>query len=118
MDAHDRFVLGQTFTTRYVMSGKHIVCLSTITALEEGRLLEIRHSNCVGEKIHKDLTVAERITLVESGGRTVLVKDIDIKNSGTPWFLLALIWFLTRIGSPVGPNKLKMLCDTNAKNYP
>jgi hypothetical protein len=95
------------------MSGKKIQCVSTVIAIEEGRLLEIRHSDCMGEKIHRDLEVTERITLEEAKGRTIVKKEVVIKNHGIPWLLMPLIWFVTRFGKPTGPDPLKMMCEGN-----
>ena len=73
----------------------------------------IRYGYCVGDKILSDLLVRERITLTPSGGRTIVVKDIEISNHGIPWFFLPLIWVLNRFGTSVGPDKLKQLCEAN-----
>lgn len=113
MDAAERFILGQSFQTRYVMNDRAMRCLTTVTALEDGRLLELQHTNCVGDKILSDLLVCERITLTESGGRTVVVKDIKITNHAIPWYFMPLIWLLNRTGKPDGPDKLKELCEAN-----
>ncbi len=109
MEASGPFHIGQTFHTSYRMSGKEIHCWSTVTALEEDRLLELRHENCTG--IHRDSEITERITLAEKHGRTVVTKEVTIRNSGVPWFFAALIWFINRFGKPVQPNKLKALCE-------
>ena len=113
MEAKGKFILGQPFVTHYKMSGKEIQCLSTVTAIQEGRLLEIQHSNCIGNNINQELTVCERITLTETGGRTVVTKNIDIRNHDVPWILIPIIWFVTRFGKPAEPDKLKLICETN-----
>ena len=114
MDAGERFTLGQTFTTRYLMTGKELSCRTTVTALEEGRLLELSHSDCVGPRIRTNLAIRERITLTESAGRTAVLKEIDIENHGIPWYFAALFWYVNRFGKPAGPDKLKQLCDASA----
>lgn len=114
MDAKDRFLLGQVFQTRYRLSGRESQCRSEVTALEDGRLLEVQHTNFAGGKISPYLVVRERITLEETGGRTVIVKDIEIRNHGLHWMVVALFWLLNRFGKRAGPDKLKQLCDANA----
>jgi hypothetical protein len=114
MDAKDRFFLGQTFTTLYLMNGKNLSCATKVTALEEARLLVLEHSNCTGQGLSPNLEVIERITLTESGAGSVVVKDVEIRNSGIPWFLVPVIWFITTFGKRVGPDKLKQLADANA----
>jgi hypothetical protein len=111
LDARGAFQLGQRFSTRYEMSRKQILCRSTVTALEESRLLELRHGNCSGSGIDREFEVIERITLEEINGRTTVTKDVIVGNSGMPWFLAPLIWFINRFGKPVGKDKLKEMCE-------
>lgn len=113
MEAKERFLLGQVFATRYRMSGRETLRLSEAASLEEGRLLEIVHSNFAGDRISPYLVVRERITLEETGGRTVIVKDVEIRNHGMHWSLVALFWLAFRFAKPAGPDKLKQLCDAN-----
>lgn len=95
------------------MSGRETLRLSEAASLEEGRLLEIVHSNFAGDRISPYLVVRERITLEETGGRTVIVKDVEIRNHGMHWSLVALFWLAFRFAKPAGPDKLKQLCDAN-----
>lgn len=111
MDASGEFCLGQTFSTAYSMSRKHMQCLTTITALEPLRMLELHHTNCIGEKSVPGMDVLERISLKESGGKTRVRKWVRVKNHGIPWLFLPLIWFVSRFGSPAESDKLKGLCE-------
>jgi len=111
MEARGTFQLGQHFHTRYQMSGKQLQCWSALTAIEEGRLLELQHGNCSGKGVHGDIKVIERITLEEKHGRTVVIKDVHMMNHGIPWFVVPLIWFIRRFGKPVGRDKLKEMCE-------
>jgi len=111
MEARGTFQLGQHFHTRYQMSGKQLQCWSALTAIEEGRLLELQHGNCSGKGVHGDIKVIERITLEEKHGRTVVIKDVHMMNHGIPWFVVPLIWFIRRFGKPDGRDKLKELCE-------
>jgi hypothetical protein len=111
LDARGAFRLGQRFSTRYEMSRKQILCRSTVTALEEGRLLELRHGNCSGSGMNREIEVIERITLDEKNGRTIVTKEVIVGNAGVPWFFVPLIWFVNRFGKPVGKDKLKALCE-------
>jgi hypothetical protein len=74
-------------------------------------VLELRHSAPSGPGIRPDLEVTERVTLEESRGRTTVTKVITITNHGIPWFVMPLIWFVTRFGARVGPDPLKSLCE-------
>lgn len=112
MEARGAFQPGQRFHTRYQMSGKQLQCWSAVTAIEEGRLLELQHGNCSGKGVHGDIKVIERITLEEKHGRTTVTKDVHMMNHGIPWFVVPLIWFITRFGKPVGKNRLKELCES------
>jgi uncharacterized protein YndB with AHSA1/START domain len=111
LDARGAFLRGQSFSTRYAMSRKQILCRSTVTALEEGRLLELHHGNCSGSGIRREIDVVERITLEENKGRTIVIKVVSIRNSGIPWFLVPLIWYINRFGKPAGKDKLKEMCE-------
>ena len=111
MEAKERFRRDQPFVTHYQMSGKQMQCISTVTALYENSLLEIRHAHCVGSGISSDLEVTERITLKEEDGRTTVRKDVDILNHGMPWFLVPIVWLITRFGKPAGPDRLKQMCE-------
>lgn len=111
MDVGGEFRIGQPFTTHYRWKGKEMQCLSVVTALVPGRLLEIRHSQPVGEKLAGGLEVTERIRLTQRGGDTIVRKDIVIRHHDVPWFLLPLIWFVSWFGTPVGPDRLKALCE-------
>jgi uncharacterized protein YndB with AHSA1/START domain len=111
MEARGTFQLGQHFHTRYQMSGKQLQCWSALTAIEEGRLLELQQGNCSGKGVHGDIKVIERITLEEKHGRTVVIKDVHMMNHGIPWFVVPLIWFIRRFGKPVGRDKLKEMCE-------
>jgi uncharacterized protein YndB with AHSA1/START domain len=111
MEARGEFRLGQSFVTHYQMSGKQMQCLSVATEVEEGRLLVLRHSHCVGRGVNPDLEVRERITLDERNGGTLVTKEVLIRNHDVPWLLIPLIWFVTRFGRPSEPDRLKSMCE-------
>lgn len=111
MDVTGEFRLGQPFTTHYLWKGRPLQCISRATEIQVGRVLELRHSQPAGPGIRPDLTVVERVTLEEARGRTTVTKVVTITNHGIPWFVLPLIWFITRLGKPVGPDPLKLLCE-------
>ena len=79
-------------------------CWSQLTRLDRGRLLELRHGNCSGPGTRKAVEVVERITLEEKDGRTIVTKDVTVRNSSIPWFI-------SRFGKPVGKDKLKAMCE-------
>jgi hypothetical protein len=109
--ARDRFQAGQKFTTNYLWKGKAMQCMSMVTRIEEGRLLEIRHERCLGSKIRHDMVVTERINLSGEGERSTVTKNIIVTNHGVPWIFIPCIWFVSRFGKSVGEDKLKRLCE-------
>jgi uncharacterized protein YndB with AHSA1/START domain len=111
IEAQGEFRGGQTFHTGYRMSKNEIRCWSKVTALEPERLLELHHGNCTGQGLKRDIEVIERITLEEKDGRTIVTKEVVIRNSEVPWFFIPLIWLITRFGKPVGKDKLKEMCE-------
>jgi hypothetical protein len=114
LEAKGEFRLGQLFTTRYQMGAKQIQCVSAATAIQEGRLLELRHSNCIGNGINPELEVCERITLQEVKGRTIVTKEVVIKNHDLPWIMIPIIWFVTHFGKSTEPDTLKLMCESGA----
>jgi hypothetical protein len=79
--------------------------------IEEGRLLELRHLSPVGSGLNRDLEVIERFTLGDRGAVSIVIKDVYFKNHDLPWFLVPLVWFVTRFGKPVGKDRLKEMCE-------
>jgi len=114
MEARGAFRTGQHFHTRYAWKQRELQCWSQITKLDEGRMLELRHGNCSGSGIRRAIEVVERITLEEKGGRTIVTKDVVIRNSGVHWFVVPLIWFINRFSKPVQLDKLKAMCEGGA----
>jgi hypothetical protein len=111
LDAVGEFRVGQPFTTHYDWQGRALQCASIPTEIQEGRVLELRHSAVVGPGVPPHLEIRQRITLEPQGGRTVVTKVVTIENDGVPWFLRALVWFVTRFGAPTAPDPLKTLCE-------
>jgi uncharacterized protein YndB with AHSA1/START domain len=116
MDAVGEFRVGQPFTTHYEWQGKALQCASIATEIEPERVLELRHTALVGPGVPPNLEIRQRITLHPRGSRTVVTKLVTIENDGTPWYLLALIWFVTRFGAPTRPDPLKVLCEGEASS--
>jgi len=114
MEARDVFRVGQSFVTHYKWGRKQLQCLSVATKMEEGRLLELRHSSFVGTGVNADMEVTERITIEERDHRSVVTKNVIIRNHRVPWVLIPLIWFITRFGKPVKEDSLKTMCESNA----
>jgi len=114
LEAKGQFLINQPFMTRYSMNGKEMQCISTVTAIENEHLLEIKHTNCVGNEDNSNLTVYERFTITESGKQTIVKKDVEVKHHQIPWILIPLIWFVTRFGKTVEPDKLKLMSEANA----
>ena len=111
MDAVGEFRVGQPFTTHYAWRGKALQCASIATQIEEGRVLELRHTALVGPGVPPNLEIRQRIMLDGRGARTEVRKLVSIDNHGLPWYLLALIGLVTRFGAPTGPDPLKALCE-------
>jgi len=113
MEARGEFRLGQPFTTHYRLRKKQSQCLSVVTNIIEERLLELRHSNCVGASGSSEMEAVERITLKEHKGKTIVTKEVTIKNHGVPWILIPIIWFVTRFGHRTEPDPLKLMCESD-----
>ncbi len=113
MDAQGEFRVGQTFITHYRMNSKEIQCSSMATAIEEGRRLELRHSNCVGKGNNPELEVHEKITLQAENGHTIVLKEVVITNHDIPCILIPIIWFVTRFGKTTEPDLLKLMCESD-----
>ena len=111
LEAAGPFRLGQTFHTQYRMSGREMRCWSKVTVLEPGLILELHHGNCSGQGARRGIEAIERVTLEEKDGRTIVRKEIDVRNARIPLLLRPLIWFVSRFGRPKGPDKLKELCE-------
>jgi hypothetical protein len=113
LEARGEFRVGQPFATHYKLGKKQSQCLSVVTNMIEGELLELRHSNCVGKDSCPDLEAVERITLKERNDKTMVIKEVTIKNHGVPWILVPIIWFVTRFGYSTGPDPLKLMCESD-----
>ena len=113
MEAEGSFRLNQPFVTHYRWGRRELQCQTLATAIEEGRMLELRHTNCIGSGIRRDMEVVERVTLQERSGRTTVTKDVIIKNHDVPWPIIPLIWCITRFGRPAGKDRLKEMCEQN-----
>jgi uncharacterized protein YndB with AHSA1/START domain len=111
MEARGRFQIGQRFVTHCTWKTKQIQCQSVAVRIEEGRLLELRHWSPVGKGMNRELEVTERVTLEDRGSRSIVTKDVYIRNHDLPWFLVPLVWYVTRFGRPVGRNRLKEMCE-------
>jgi len=111
MEAYGEFRLGQPFATRYKWKGKQIQCVSVATSIIVGSLLELRHSSFVGDNVNPEMEVIERITLIERRGRTVVTKELSIKNHGTPLIWAPIFWLIARFGWPAEPDALKLICE-------
>lgn len=111
LDAVGEFRVGQPFTTHYEWRGKALQCASIATEIQNERVLELRHTALVGPGVPRDLEIRQRIALHPRGARTVVTKLVSIEHHGIPWYLLALIWFVTRFGAPTRPDPLKLLCE-------
>jgi len=114
MDATGEFRLGQRFTTHYEWNGKPLQCASVVTDIQEGRVLELQHTNLIGPGIRPDMEIRARITLDEAGGTTRVTKVVTIRNHGAAWYWIALIWFINNFGARVGPDLLQEMCERDA----
>jgi len=112
MEARGEFHLGHPFATCYKLGKKETQCLSVVTTMIEGRLLELHHSHCVGTDYCPEMEAPERITLEERNGKTTVTKEVTIRNHGMLWILVPIIWFVTRFGHTTEPDKLKLMCES------
>ena len=114
MEAREQFHASQQFTTHYRWKGKELQCLSVVTRLDEGRLLEIRHTRCLGPESRPDMEVVERVKLEGNAERSVVTKTVFVKNFDMPLLLRPLVWFITQFGKPKGEDRLKRLCENSS----
>ena len=56
--------------------------------------------------------ILERITLRGVGRGSTVTKVVTIRNHGMPWFFTPLVWFIANFGARVGPDPLKVLCES------
>lgn len=111
MDATGPFRVGQRFATHYALHGPPTQFVTEVVAVEEGRLLELRHANPLAQGVPPTMEAIERVTLEEAGGRTVVTRDVDVRNHGLPWWVVPLVWFVTRFGRATGNDRLKTMCE-------
>ncbi len=111
MEAKGTFVVGQPYITHYKLTKQSSQCMSTVTELRPMQLLEIKHTAMISSKGPNNMEVTERITLTPAGTRTLVTKEVWIKNHDVPWFLLPIIWFVTRFGKQSCEDKLKTMCE-------
>lgn len=112
MEARGAFVAGQRFSTRYRLTSQSAQCLSVVAELQPLRVLELRHRVVMSASGRTGVNAAERITLEEKNGGTLVTKTVTIGRHGIPLWLLPVIWFVTRFGKPAGEDRLKTLCET------
>ncbi len=110
-EARHEFVLGQRFMTHYQMRRRGLRCTSEVTALEPHRRLALRHFDPQGDNVRLDMEATETITLTEKKGGTLLLKEVVIRNHGTPWWIMPLVVLVTLLGKPRNPNPLKKLLE-------
>ena len=82
--------------------------------IEEGRLLEPRHSNCVGPGVNPKREVTGRVELGGKGSRCIVTKNVAIKKHGIPWLFIPLIWLVALFVKPIKEDRLKMMCESKA----
>jgi hypothetical protein len=112
MDARETFRLGQPFVTHYIWKNKRMQCLSVAVKIEDGRLLELRHSNFAGPGVNPGMEVRERVELERQDPRCIVHKNVSVKNHGIPWVFIPLFWFVSRFGRPVKEDRLKSMCES------
>ena len=111
MEARDEFHLGEPFMTRYKWRGKQTQCMSVATNISDGRVLELHHSDFIGNGVDPRMEALERIVLEERGGRTMVTRVLSIKHHGVPLILAPILWFVSRFGKPKDPDPLKLMCE-------
>lgn len=111
MAARDEFRLGEPFVTRYNWRGKQTQCMSVAINISEGRMLELHHSDFLGNGVDPRMEALERIVLEERGGRTMVTRVLSIKHHGVPIILAPILWFVSRFGKSKDPDPLKLMCE-------
>jgi hypothetical protein len=99
---------GSEFWITYRMNGRHTDCLARVTALLPQVRLELSLSS---DRLPLGGSIAETYDVepVEAGVR--VTQTVRFKRSGVPWWTLALITVIHRVGRPTGKPYLERLRD-------
>ncbi len=105
-DAEGPVRTGERFEMEFVMSGTGSRCEAEALEASPPGLLVYRY-RMLDERLEGSVDI--RYTLEPKGDGTRLVQSIDMRGMGISWPVRALIWFVTRFGTPVGKPYLEEL---------
>jgi len=87
--------LGETFGMTYRMSGK-----------DTPNEVHFRHQYRWKSRFRY---AVEKYRLQQQGDCVEVTQEIDLSETGIPWFFRALIWFISRFGKSVGKSNMERL---------
>lgn len=108
--------VGYRYQPTYRMKGKDNKLIAEIVIYEPPNHLKISCKELnVSDPKWFGRNITEEYVLTSKGNSTHLEQIITFDNTGIPWILRALIWFITSFGKPTGEpylDKLKRLVET------
>ena len=105
-DAEGPVHAGERFEMEFLMSGRGSRCEAEAIQASPPSLLLYRY-RMLDERHEGRVDI--RYTLEPRGDGTLLVQSIDMSRMGIPWPVRALVWVVTRFGTPVGKPYLEEL---------
>jgi len=98
--------LGETFGMTFRMSGRDRKSEVEVVVCDPPNEVYFRHQY---RWKSQSRYAVEKYSLQQRGDRVEVTQEIDMSETGIPWFFRLLIWFLTRFGTPVGPSNMERL---------
>ena len=99
---------GDSFWLTYQLNGRETTCLARVTALDRPRLLEYELTS---DSLPSGARMIERYEIRAHGDETELSQIVALGRSGMPWWAVALISFIHRLGRPTGKRYLETFRD-------
>lgn len=100
--------LGESFAMMYRMNGTDRESQVEVTVCDAPHAVTYRHTMTDGGKVRFAEEQYELTPLSRHRG-VRLRQTIDMAGMGIPWFVRALFWFITKFGTPRGPEPLEEL---------
>lgn len=105
-DSDTTVQLGERFEMTYRMSGKDRESEVEVVVCDPPNEVHFRHQYRWKAQFHY---AVEKYRLRQHGEQVKVTQEIDMSESGIPWFFRVLIWFLSRFGKPVGQTNMERL---------
>jgi uncharacterized protein YndB with AHSA1/START domain len=99
------FRLHYQFNVTFHLNGKEREFAAEVTEYDEPNRLIITQHSLAGEPME----ASETITLTPARQGTKIERVIKFSSKQIPWWARVLVWFITRLGKPVGEPVLEKL---------